>query len=122
MLEVDVDHLRDTSLAEQQYWIHAVEAARQAGTRVLELTEGATCSWADILQNRKFEHLPTTTPILSKETGHAANTADLMTPSLTRTTNSKNYNVGADKNRKKKSQKRKSSADINKDRKGHGSL
>ena len=26
MLEVDVDHLRDTSFAEQQYWIHAVEA------------------------------------------------------------------------------------------------
>ena len=44
MLEMDVDHLWDTSLVEQQYWIHVVEAAQQAGTRALELTEGATSS------------------------------------------------------------------------------
>ena len=62
MLEVDVDQLKNTSLSEQQYWIHAVEAARQAGTRALELTEGTTYSWADILKNKKFKNLPTTTP------------------------------------------------------------
>ena len=50
------------------------------------------------------------------------NTADLTTPSSTRTTNSENCNAGADKTHKKKGQKRKSSADINKDTKGHGSL
>ena len=66
MLEVDVDQLRNTSLSEKQYWIHAVEAAQQAGSRALKLAEGVSCSWADILQNGKSEHLPTTTPIPSE--------------------------------------------------------
>ena len=42
MLEINLCELKDASLAEQQYWLHAVEAARQAGTRALELSEGAT--------------------------------------------------------------------------------
>ena len=42
MLEVDTIELRDSSLEEQYFWLHAIEAARQAGTRALELTEGAT--------------------------------------------------------------------------------
>ena len=104
MLEVDVDQLRNTSLSEQQYWIHAVEAAQQAGTRALELTEGAICSWADILQNWKFEHLPTTTPIPFKETDHPVQPADLTTPSSTRTPKSENCKAGADKMRKRKGQ------------------
>ena len=67
-------------------------------------------------------HLPTTTPISSKETDYPTKPADLTTPSLTRTTNSENYNIGADKNCKKKGQTKKVNADINKDIKGHGSL
>ena len=95
---------------------------QKAGTRVLELTEGATCSWADILKYGKFEHLPTTTPIPFEETAHPAKPADLTTPSLTTTTNLENCNVGTNKTHKKKDQKKKSSAAINKDTKGHGSL
>ena len=67
-------------------------------------------------------HLPTTIPIPSKETDYPAKPADLTTPSLTRTTNSENYNIGAETNCKKKGQKRKANADINKDTKGHGIL
>ena len=47
-------------MAEQQYWLYAVEAARQAGTRVLELSEGATNKWSDIMKDGRF-CLPTTT-------------------------------------------------------------
>ena len=42
MLEVDTTELRDSTLEEQQFWLHAIEAAQQAGTRPLKLTEGAT--------------------------------------------------------------------------------
>ena len=122
MLEVDMDQLRDTLLLEQQYWIHAVEAAQQAGTCALELTEGTTCSWADILKTGKFKNLPTTTPILSKDIDHPAKPANLTTPTLTRTPKSGNYKVSIDKMSKKNSRKRKPSAEINKDNKLHGSL
>ena len=54
MLEMDVHHLRDTSLAEQQYWIHAVEAAQQAGTQASELTKGATSSWAEMKNSSTY--------------------------------------------------------------------
>ena len=60
MLEVNVSQLRDTLLAEQQYWIHTVEAARQADTHALEPIEEATNSWADILTYGRFEYLPAT--------------------------------------------------------------
>ena len=38
MLELDVDQLSSFSLAEKKMWIHAVEAARQASTRAMELS------------------------------------------------------------------------------------
>ena len=44
MLEIDMEELMESTLAEQQYWLYAVEAARQAGTRALELSKGATCN------------------------------------------------------------------------------
>ena len=99
-----------------------MEVAQQANTQALELTEGDTSSWADILKDGKFEHLPTTTPIPSKETAHLATSTNLTTPQLTKTTNSENCNVGIDKTHRKQGQKRKPSAPISKDTKGHGSL
>ena len=66
MLEVDTTELRDSTLEEQQLWLHAIEAARQAGTRALELTEGATNDWNNIIRDGKFSHLPTTTPISTR--------------------------------------------------------
>ena len=60
MLEIDACELKEKSLADQQYWLYAVEAARQAGTRALELSEGATNKWSDIMKDGRF-CLPTTT-------------------------------------------------------------
>ena len=55
MLEINVCKLKDSSLADQQYWLHAVEAARQAGTRALELSEGATNKWSDIMNRPPYD-------------------------------------------------------------------
>ena len=66
MLKIDMKDLRESTLAEQQYWLYAVEAARQAGTRALELSGGKTCSWADIMKDGKFV-LPTTNPLPVEE-------------------------------------------------------
>ena len=86
MLEVDVAQLRDSTLEEQQYWLHAIEAARQAGTRAMELTEGATNNWDDIIRDDNFAHLPTTTPIPTEEEP----TAEASSCLLTNTTESLN--------------------------------
>ena len=66
MLEIDVEELKESSLSEQQYWLYAIEVARQAGTRALELSGGKTCSWADIMKDGKFA-LPTTNPLPAEE-------------------------------------------------------
>ena len=61
ILELDVDQLLSFSLAEKQLWIHAVEAARQASTRAIELSEGATNNWNDIIQDKEYDFVPSTT-------------------------------------------------------------
>ena len=81
MLEVDTTKLRDSTLEEQQFWLHAIEAARQTGTQALELTEGATNDWNDIIKDGRFTHLPTTTPIPTGE--EASLTPSSLPPSNT---------------------------------------
>ena len=72
MLELDPEQLASFSLAEKQYWLYEVEAARQAGTRAMELTEGATSDWTDIVNNEALsQHLPKTTPIPNDEEADA---------------------------------------------------
>ena len=51
------------SLADKQYWIYTVEAAQQAITRAVELSEGATNKWDNIVKDGLFEHLSTSIPI-----------------------------------------------------------
>ena len=48
MLEIDLD---DSTTADYQYWLHAVEAARQAGAHALEESNGATASWAEVVRS-----------------------------------------------------------------------
>ena len=43
----------------QQFWVWAMEAARKAGAKAEELTEGHTSSWESILEDENFAHLPT---------------------------------------------------------------
>ena len=50
MLEIDPVQLanfslKNFSLKEKQYWLYEVEAARQAGTRAMEMIKGATNNW-----------------------------------------------------------------------------
>ena len=68
MLEVDLVQLKKISLKEKQYWLYEVEAARQAGTRAMEMTEGATNNWADVMNNDALsQKLPKTTPVPNEE-------------------------------------------------------
>ena len=61
MLELDVEQLSLFSVAEKQFWIHAVEAARQASTRAIELSEGATNNWNNIIKDKKYKFVHSTT-------------------------------------------------------------
>ena len=68
MLEVDSVQLANFSLEEKQYWLYEVEAARQAGTRAMEMTDGDTSDWAVIMADNKLSRqLPRTTPIPAEE-------------------------------------------------------
>ena len=68
MLEVDPVQLANFSLEEKQYWLYEVEAARQAGTRAMEMTEGATNDWAEVRNDETLSrNLPTTTPVPDDE-------------------------------------------------------
>ena len=59
MLEVDLDQ---SSMEDQQYWLHAVEAARQAGAHALEASNGATTAWADIVRDKGYAHIASSNP------------------------------------------------------------
>ena len=61
MLELDMDQLLSFSLSKKQLWIQSVEAARQASTRAMQLSEGATNNWNDIIKDKKYDFLPATT-------------------------------------------------------------
>ena len=63
MLEVDVQQVVSYILADNQYWIHAVEVVRQAGTCAAKLSEGVTNKWDNIVRDRHFKHLSKPTPI-----------------------------------------------------------
>ena len=68
MLELDPVQLANFSLEEKQYWLYEVEAARQAGTRAMEMTEGVTNDWSDVMDDDALsQKLPKTTPIPNKE-------------------------------------------------------
>ena len=63
MLDVDVDQLKTSPVSDQQYWVHAMEAARKAGHRALEVSEGATNSWSEVCQDDVDGQIPTTTSL-----------------------------------------------------------
>ena len=70
MLEVDPVQLANFSLKEKQYWLYEVEAARQAGTRAMEVTEGATNDWAEAMKDETLSRkIPTMTPVPDEEAG-----------------------------------------------------
>ena len=71
MLEVDPVQLANFSLKEKQYWLYEVEAARQAGTRATEVTEGATNDWEEAMKDEALSrNIPTMTPVPDEEEEH----------------------------------------------------
>ena len=71
LLEINPHELREKALPQQQYWLLAVDAAREAGERALNISKGATSSWKRILKDGQFAKvamlLPTSTPLPEDE-------------------------------------------------------
>ena len=44
LLELDLQELRSRQTDDQQHWLYAITAARQAGLRAMQLSEGKTAS------------------------------------------------------------------------------
>ena len=55
MLEVDIE---GCTAEDQQYWLYAVEAARQAGSHALDVSNGATSEWSEIVAGEKYNNIP----------------------------------------------------------------
>ena len=58
LLEIDTSELSSRKTEDQQYWLYAIIAARQAGVRALELSKGKTASWEAIMKDKRFRYLP----------------------------------------------------------------
>ena len=55
LLEISPDNLFGLRTADQQYWLNAVRAARTAAESALQISEGKTNSWNDILKMPEFK-------------------------------------------------------------------
>ena len=59
LLEIPRASLFCLTTDRQQYWLNAITAAREAGTRALKLTKGASTSWDGIVKDGRFQTLRT---------------------------------------------------------------
>ena len=62
LLEIVITELFQSKTERQQYWLHAVKAARITGKQVLKLSSGTISSWKEIIKDGKFTNLPTHNP------------------------------------------------------------
>ncbi|KAL7526919.1 hypothetical protein ACHAXR_001711, partial [Thalassiosira sp. AJA248-18] len=62
LLEIPYDTLDDMRTDKQQYWLYAIQAARQAGQNALDSSNGTTTSWSTVLGDNALDDLPTYTP------------------------------------------------------------
>lgn len=67
MLELDQNEINSKSARWQQYWLWAVEAARTAGRNAERITKGKTTSWKNIMEDDRFDYLPTYVEHLSED-------------------------------------------------------
>ena len=63
MLKVDLLHLAAYLLSDKEYWIHTVKAVQQVSTRAMELLEGMTNSWNNIMKEWALQAPPKPMPI-----------------------------------------------------------
>ena len=59
LLEIPRASLFCLATDRQQYWLNAITAAREAGTRALKLTKGTSSSWDGIVKDGRFQTLST---------------------------------------------------------------
>ena len=59
LLEIPQASLFCLATDRQQYWLNAITAAREAGTRALKLTTGTNASWDGIVKEGRFQTLNT---------------------------------------------------------------
>jgi len=52
----------DMRTDKQQYWLYAIQAARQAGKNALDASKGTTTSWSAVLKDDALDDLPSHTP------------------------------------------------------------
>ncbi len=57
LLEIDTCDLFQLRTTGQQYWMHAIKAARTAGQKALELSAGETTSWKKIVNGPMLDGL-----------------------------------------------------------------
>jgi hypothetical protein len=90
LLEIDPADLFCRTTEKVQYWLNATLAARRAGERALEVSNGKTASWLEIQSNEQYSHLPTTYAASEEGDGEAAtekassSTATRPTPTTTK--------------------------------------
>ena len=60
LLEIDPADLFCRTTEKVQYWLNATLAARAAGERALEVSNGKTASWLEIQRDETYGHLPAT--------------------------------------------------------------
>ena len=63
LLEIDTTNLYRGSSEDQQYWLFAIIAARQAAEAALSLSKGETKSWTDVCRDKRYEAAQSQTPL-----------------------------------------------------------
>ena len=55
LLEIDTTNLYRGSSEDQQYWLFAIIAARQAARTALSISKGETNSWTEVCRDKIYE-------------------------------------------------------------------
>jgi len=63
LLEIPPQELYSMRTDRQQYWLYAIQAARTASVRALQVSTGDTACWATVVADDKLTGLPTFTPL-----------------------------------------------------------
>ena len=63
LLEIDTTILYRGSSEDQQYWLFAIIAARQAAKAALSISKGETKSWVDVCRDKRYQAAKSQTPL-----------------------------------------------------------
>jgi hypothetical protein len=67
LLEIPRRDLMERSTESLQYWLYAVQAAREAAAHALSISKGTTASWSQIIKDGRFHAVPKQTPMPTPE-------------------------------------------------------